>query len=655
MTNTKQIWLLTVFWAFALVGRAATTPKDICLTFQRTGSDVSSVTVHVTDAAGASTDGVSATLVSTSFEALKTSGAAAITNGSVLAPNSYANDEGARISYLFCIEGLPSDFSFNTVEADVFALNASGAAQSNSGNTVRYFQFQSAIGTTADVTLFAQKAVDTDICTVSDQKDGLFHSLQTMTAAEKATATNPLYLQVTLIKISALGCYAGIGKVTLATVGGDDTPTGDEPFAADKYYTIHRNNNASAYMYQNGMNIGTAALGEDKPFWWVLEPTGNEDCYYIKNATTGQYVQSSVQTLSSLVPMGSTPVEFQIKKDETPGAATAGFYYMASTDQAISVQTDGTLGLNFGATGIVAYYIRTGRGNSYWQIEESEYAYNPPVVETSAYARAIQLYSIPCGNVGSAYLSALDAEGADLLTPLHYTASKAPSNPHVVFTSQKMEVRQGGELPLTITVANDGPAIRAFAYADWDKDGVFEQDVEFSQSQVSFTLPADVPLGQYRLRIRVTETGTTGAEDDVIGACYDFIVQVVPAQSALTWSVQSNDESRGLVSAVETDGVLTLEAEPKGNAVFQGWKLMNGYFTGTIIGTSPQMDIPFNQNLRIVAVFSPNTQDEATLVRPLTPETPVVQPPARYGLSGRKVTETARGVVIVNGKKQISR
>ena len=129
----------------------------------------------------------------------------------------------------------------------------------------------------------------------------------------------------------------------------------------------------------------------------------------------------------------------------------------------------------------------------------------------------------------------------------------------------------------------------------------------------------------------------------------------MPAQSALTWSVQSNDESRGLVSAVETDGVLTLEAEPKGNAVFQGWKLMNGYFTGTIIGTSPQMDIPFNQNLRIVAVFSPNTQDEATLVRPLTPETPVVQPPARYDLSGRKVTETARGVVIVNGKKQISR
>ena len=656
--NVRNLWLFFVLSAVSFAVQATTIKKDVCLTFNRTGSDVSGVVVNVCDNTGATLDGISARLVSTSFGALKTAGATAITNGSVLAPDSYGNGEGAEISYLFCIEGLPSNFTYNTVEADVFALTAGGGAQRNTGDTQRYFQFQAFTGNTEQVSLFAEKAVDTDICTVSDQKDGLYHSLQTMTAETAATATNPLYLRVTLIKKSSLGCYAGIGMVTLCTTGeeGGEVTNG---FTADKFYTIHRNNNTSAYICQSGAQMSTSSLATDKKCWWVLEPTGNEDCYYIKNATTGDYVQSSVQTLSSLVPMGKEPVEFQIKKDITPGASTAGYYYMASTDQNISVATDATLGLNFGATGVVAYYIKTGRGNSYWQIEEDEYRYDPPVVNVTDYARSLQLYSVPCGSLGTAYLTAADIEGADVLSALHYSSEKKPSSPHVLYTAQKAVVRQGGKLPLSVTVANDGNAIQSIAYADWDGDGVFEVTKPISQGEAELSLPDDVKVGQYRLRIRVTETGTDGAEDDVIGVCYDFIVCVVSAETPITWSVEVNDESRGSAKATEENGVLKLEAEAKGNATFVGWKRMDSYFTGTLVGTETVMEIPLTQSLRLVALFSPNTLEIADNIERLSEgdneqdSNRTSLSGKRFDLSGRQVPETTKGIVIVNGKKHV--
>ena len=179
--------------------------------------------------------------------------------------------------------------------------------------------------------------------------------------------------------------------------------------------------------------------------------------------------------------------------------------------------------------------------------------------------------------------------------------------------------------------------------------------------QATMMLPADIAVGQYRLRIRVTETNTLGAEDDVIGACYDFIVSVVPAETAITWSVESNDENRGTAQATEESGVLKLSATPKGDATFVGWKLMDSYFTGHIVDTEAETELPLTQSMRLVAVFSPNMQE-------LSDDLPTLKPssftPAsgRYDLSGRRIPtssvspvgfETPKGVYIVNGKKQI--
>lgn len=651
--KTKSLLSALLLLPLAL---SAAVPDAVKLTFHRTGLTPSMVQVSVVNQDGQPLDGVSAQLQDVSFDSFKQSGAEAISDGSVLAPDTYANKKDSQISFLFRIEGLPADFTFDSADIDVYALNAGGTAQYNTGNTVRYFQFEVATGATADVGTFAVKHIDTDICTVPDQDKGLFHSIQTMTATGAATATNPLYLRVTLIKTSDLGCYAGIGAVTLYTQGGGTEPQPAETFSADKFYTIHRNGNTSAYIYQSGGYMATAQLDASKPFWWVLEPTGNPNCYYIKNATTGKYVQSSAETpLSTLVPIAGTPVEFQIKKDETPGANTKGFYYLASTDQTVSVDTDGSLGLNFGASGVVSYYIKTGRGNSYWQIEEGDYAYNPPVVEATAFARSIQLYSIPCGASGNAYLSAADIEGPDVLAPLHYSAKVQPGNYYTLHVGQKASVRQGGILPIALAVANAEGGIRTFAYADWDKDGVFEESRELSDGMVSFNVPLTADIGQYRIRIRVTETDTEGAEDDVIGACYDFLVNVVPSSAAIVWNVEVNDPERGTVHAEVVADQLHLEATPLGDAFFVGWKLMRNHCQGEIISSEATADIPLTQSMRIVAVFTPNTQPIPVAVHHVHTAPDAKSEPAAYDLAGRKSSPTAKGVVIASGRKRINK
>lgn len=149
-------------------------------------------------------------------------------------------------------------------------------------------------------------------------------------------------------------------------------------FMADesKSYAINRNGNTTTgYIIESGSNLATGAFDTTSKCYWSFVSTGKDGCYYIKNSTTGDYIQSSHISLSGQVSTGSNPVEFYVAKDMTAGATTYGYYYLCSTDQTISNATDGTLGLNFGSTGVVAFYIKTGRANSYWQITEKDYAY----------------------------------------------------------------------------------------------------------------------------------------------------------------------------------------------------------------------------------------------------------------------------------------
>ncbi|MBR1469512.1 MAG: hypothetical protein IJ605_05310, partial [Prevotella sp.] len=223
---------------------------------------------------------------------------------------------------------------------------------------------------------------------------------------------------------------------------------------------------------------------------------------------------------------------------------------------------------------------------------------------------------IPCGTK-STYLTSATIAGDDVLSELNYTASAAPANYHVIYVDQKAEVKQGGTLPLTVTVSNNSSEIRMFAYADWDRDGVFEASQEISGGTATFEVPAEAKLGQCRFRVRVTETDTEGSEDDVIGTCYDFLVNVVDSSKEIEWTVEVNNPARGIASGEEiTNGeekFLKATVKPIGDAVFKGWKLMHSYFKGEIIGTDTEIEVPLTQSLRLVAVLEPNTKITETV------------------------------------------
>lgn len=162
-------------------------------------------------------------------------------------------------------------------------------------------------------------------------------------------------------------------------------PVTDGVFSADKYYAINRMNMDGAFMVENNAGLlYTTTFNDKERVFWKLIPTGKENCYYVQNATTGRYVQSTKQNASAQIPMGSTPVEIQIGKDTQAGATTNGasFYYFCSTDQ--SNIPSGALGLNLNGSqagaNVVAWSAASGSQNSYWTVSETEYTYEPQIV-----------------------------------------------------------------------------------------------------------------------------------------------------------------------------------------------------------------------------------------------------------------------------------
>ena len=212
----------------------------VSLTFDKPGSATNNITVNVKDADGDAIPGVSASLESTSCTEFKTGSAAALsrTTNSVLAPNTgYGNAQGSTITYTFKVEGLPTTFTYNKAALDVYALTGGGAAQGNTGNTVREWTFDVETGAATDALTSFVSQSSNDICTVDDQDGGLYHKLWTMSGTDKV-ATDALYIKVTLTKTASDGCYAGIGEVQLYKPGAtvqyviSDT-NGTEVFASD--------------------------------------------------------------------------------------------------------------------------------------------------------------------------------------------------------------------------------------------------------------------------------------------------------------------------------------------------------------------------------------------------------------------------------------
>ncbi len=137
-------------------------------------------------------------------------------------------------------------------------------------------------------------------------------------------------------------------------------------FDADKTYKISNRNDANVYMQDNG--TGIVAAGSFNPnSYWYFEASGNTDCYYVKNATTGKYMQST-KTSGEAVATGTTPVEICVKLCSTEGDGMFGF---ASTDQTTYDFTSGTIGANWDNARVQGFAAVAGTNHkSFWKVVE---------------------------------------------------------------------------------------------------------------------------------------------------------------------------------------------------------------------------------------------------------------------------------------------
>ena len=145
----------------------------------------------------------------------------------------------------------------------------------------------------------------------------------------------------------------------------------DGPFPADRKYTFSNFQDGNYYMKDGGTGRILVETGRTTNAQWQFEATENEDCYYIKNAFTGQYMQSTKDNEVAIA-MGETPVEIMVVNDPAKGVS---YFAFASTDQAdLSFMGDRTFGANWRAEGYAQGYAVTlgARPRSFWQVTEVE-------------------------------------------------------------------------------------------------------------------------------------------------------------------------------------------------------------------------------------------------------------------------------------------
>lgn len=313
----------------------------------------------------------------------------------------------------------------------------------------------------------------------------------------------------------------------------DETPIADAGHTfplSGKIYVMHKYGNENTYIYENGNLLCVAPLSNTQKQYWQFEPTENAGCYYIRNVTSGRYMQSTHITAETQVKTGATPVEYKIVQNTTDGAAPKGYYYLCSTDQTIDNSQDGTLGLNYqaGSEKIVAYHIRYNRPNSYWEITEHEYDYEAPApVVRSEYAKRLGIYNQPCGTMGTAWLKSCTATGDSVLTELHYTATTKPSDYWMPVRRDPLVMKPDSKFTLSYEAAGMDENHAVTAYFDWDGDGIFEARHDFftaPSGNALIDVPVHTKVGKIRMRLRLTDNGLEGAEDDVTGTIYDFPV-----------------------------------------------------------------------------------------------------------------------------------
>lgn len=154
------------------------------------------------------------------------------------------------------------------------------------------------------------------------------------------------------------------------------------PFPSESRYTFSNFQDTNYYMKDGGTGRVLVETGQTTNALWQFEATDNTDCYYVRNAFTGQYMQSTKDNEQPVL-TGDSPMEIMVVNDPAKGS---NYYAFASTDQAnLTFQNDQTFGANWRADGYAQGFAVTlgGRPRSFWKVTEVESGELPDVIRTT--------------------------------------------------------------------------------------------------------------------------------------------------------------------------------------------------------------------------------------------------------------------------------
>ena len=146
-------------------------------------------------------------------------------------------------------------------------------------------------------------------------------------------------------------------------------------FDADKTYVIQcHKNSGTLYMVDNG---GGLALGSSisSASYWKFTATQNDGCYYVQNAKTGRYIQSTNLSVEAAVQLGENPVEMVVWQDTDASHNTANMYAIVSNDQTIDFTGTATKGCNSREANMIVqvYGCKAGtNAKSFWTIFQQD-------------------------------------------------------------------------------------------------------------------------------------------------------------------------------------------------------------------------------------------------------------------------------------------
>ncbi|MBP1539401.1 MAG: hypothetical protein ILA29_03495 [Prevotella sp.] len=147
-------------------------------------------------------------------------------------------------------------------------------------------------------------------------------------------------------------------------------------FEAGKTYTIKNSKieDGNGYIQDNGGTYAEVKLANAN-YYWTFEATGNPDCYHVKNAVTGRYLQGYENNSGTEIEMGNTGAEYYIKADAT--GSYEGKYRLAYTGNEPHDFSNGTLGCNWKGTdtdGTLQSFASVAGGNprSAWIITQED-------------------------------------------------------------------------------------------------------------------------------------------------------------------------------------------------------------------------------------------------------------------------------------------